>query len=206
MRTRAALRRAARLSPAERRARLLQAASRVFLRRGYAATRVRDVVREARVSRGTFYRHFESKRGLLGVLARELVDRLRPAWETPSEVRTPAELERALASLYGATLRAFHDERATARLLFGDAAAPDAGVARAIVSWEDAWRREATGLWQRAKAGGCLGGGLDPAVAAECALGAVLRLVRARVLRDADPDLAGLAAALARFSGAAAPA
>jgi AcrR family transcriptional regulator len=197
------LRRAARLSPSERRARLLVAASRVFLRRGTATTRVRDVVREARVSRGTFYRHFESKRSLLGVLARELVDRLRPSWEPPAAVRTPADLGRALSALHGATLKAFHRERATARLLFGDGAVSDPGVARAIASWEDGWRREAAALWTLARAGGCLPAGLDPAVAAECALGAVLRIVRARVLREADPDLDALATALARFSGSA---
>jgi AcrR family transcriptional regulator len=165
---------------------------------------VRDVVREAHVSRGTFYRHFESKRGLLGVLARELVDRLRPSWEAPASVRAPADLERALAALHGATLRAFHAERATARLLFGETAVADPGVARAVASWEDGWRREATALWARARAGGCLPPGLDPAVAAECALGALLRIVRTRVLRDPAPDLDGLAAALARFSGSVA--
>ena len=202
MRTRV-LRGAARLSPAERRARLLDAASRVFVRRGASATRVSDIVREAHVSRGTFYRHFESKRSLLGVLARELVDRLRPAWEAPTAVRTPADLERSLVALHGATLRAFHAERATARLLFGDLAIADPGVTRAVTAWEDAWRRDATALWSQARAGGCLRSGLDPAVAAECALGAILRIVRARVLREAAPDLDALAAALSRFSGSA---
>lgn len=197
-----ALRRPARLTPSERRARLLEAASRVFLRRGYAATRVQDVVREARVSRGTFYRHFESKRSLLGALARELVDRLRPAWEPPVEVRTGADLERALETLHLATLRGFHGERATARLLFGDGTPSDSGVARAIASWEDAWRRQATALFARARDGGGLREGVDPVVAAECALGAVLRLVRSRVLRDRAPDVEGLAVALARLSGA----
>src|SRR5262245_18938552 len=195
---------APRLSPSERRARLLDAASRVFLRRGYGLTRVRDVVREAGVSRGTFYRHFESKRSLLGGMARELVDRLRPAWEPPASVRTAADLEAALRGLHGATLRAFHAERASARLLFGSGTVAEAGVARAIASWEDAWRRQASALWAKAHAGGCLRERLDPAVAAECALGAVERVVRTRVLKEETPDLDALAGALARFSGGAA--
>ena len=53
-----------------------------------------------RVSRGTFYRHFHSKRGLLGVLARDLVDRLRPAFAVPAAVRTKEEFSAAVEALH----------------------------------------------------------------------------------------------------------
>ena len=43
------------------RVRILQAASKVFGRHGYAGTRVEDILEEASISRPTFYRFFRSK-------------------------------------------------------------------------------------------------------------------------------------------------
>ncbi|KAA9151857.1 TetR/AcrR family transcriptional regulator [Amycolatopsis acidicola] len=45
----------------ERRAALVAAATRTFEREGYANTRVADIVHDAGVAHGTFYRYFESK-------------------------------------------------------------------------------------------------------------------------------------------------
>jgi AcrR family transcriptional regulator len=47
---------------AESRERLLQAARRLFIERGYHATRPQDIAREADVGHGTFYLHFADKR------------------------------------------------------------------------------------------------------------------------------------------------
>lgn len=53
-----------RLAPSERLRRVEQAATRLFARRGYAATTVEDIAREAGVTKPMLYRHFESKREL----------------------------------------------------------------------------------------------------------------------------------------------
>lgn len=53
------------------RARLLQAGSVVLPVRGYHDTRVDDIVREAGVSHGSFYRYFANKDELFGVLAEQ---------------------------------------------------------------------------------------------------------------------------------------
>jgi len=50
------------------RAQLLEAAEQIFVRQGYHSTLVSDIVQQAGVGQGTFYRHFKSKRA---VLARE---------------------------------------------------------------------------------------------------------------------------------------
>jgi AcrR family transcriptional regulator len=50
---------------------LLDAGSRVLPRRGFHDTRVDDIVAEASCSHGTFYRYFENKDALFGVLALE---------------------------------------------------------------------------------------------------------------------------------------
>ena len=194
--------RAPRLAPSDRRAQLIQAAVRIFLRRGYQASKVRDVVREARVARGTFYLHFESKRQLLAAVARELVDRLPSRLIAPPAPRTRAGLEAALTDLHLGAFRAFHASRETARLLFGESAATEPLVARALAVHDKAWRRLVASLLSRAREAKLLREGIDPDLAADAVLGAVQRVVRVEVLGAERPDLEGLAAGLARLQAA----
>lgn len=49
---------------------LIAAASALFVARGFAATTVDDIVREADVAKGTFYYHFQSKEDLVVVMQR----------------------------------------------------------------------------------------------------------------------------------------
>lgn len=58
-------------------ANLLDAALVVFGRRGFHATRVDDVCKEADVSHGTFYLYFASKEDLFRTLVDEVVDEMR---------------------------------------------------------------------------------------------------------------------------------
>jgi AcrR family transcriptional regulator len=52
-------------NPVERRRELVDAAERLFLRRGYERTAVSDIVRSIRVAQGTFYYYFDSKAEVL---------------------------------------------------------------------------------------------------------------------------------------------
>lgn len=86
------------------RSRLLQGMARALSERGYAATTVADVVREAAVSRRTFYEHFEDKAACLIALyeaaCRRNLNVLRacidPSLDWPEQVR------RGLAAYLGA--------------------------------------------------------------------------------------------------------
>ncbi|MHC4972666.1 MAG: TetR/AcrR family transcriptional regulator [Planctomycetota bacterium] len=64
----------------ERRRRILQAARKVFARRGYAATPMSDVATAAGVGKGTLYEHFRGKEDLFATLvvavARESLESL----------------------------------------------------------------------------------------------------------------------------------
>ena len=62
---------------------LLDAAERVFALRGYHPTQVTDIVSEAAVGQGTFYRHFGSKRALLDELFERLASGLLAGFEMP---------------------------------------------------------------------------------------------------------------------------
>lgn len=59
------------LSEAERRAQILRAARALFVERGYLSTRVEDVARRARLSKGAVYFYFKSKRELFDALVEE---------------------------------------------------------------------------------------------------------------------------------------
>lgn len=61
------------------RAELLAAGHRVFVERGYYATRVVDVVQAAKVSHGVFYRYFDSKAHLFRILAERASNQLGDA-------------------------------------------------------------------------------------------------------------------------------
>ena len=62
---------------AERKQQLLDCAARLFAERGYADTRVIDIVRAAGVAKGLFYWYFENKEQLFRELAEEIRLRLR---------------------------------------------------------------------------------------------------------------------------------
>ncbi|GLQ06681.1 TetR/AcrR family transcriptional regulator [Sneathiella chinensis] len=56
---------------AEKRERLLAAARKLFITRGYHETRPQDIAREADVAHGTFYSHFNDKREIFLAFASE---------------------------------------------------------------------------------------------------------------------------------------
>ena len=58
-----------RRDPAEKQSRILAAAQRLFVERGFAATTTADIARAAEVSEGIVFHHFESKEGLLVAVA-----------------------------------------------------------------------------------------------------------------------------------------
>jgi len=64
---------------------ILAAAMKVFARRGFAATRVEDVLEEAGVARRTFYRYFTSKEDVLAAVYELATSELARALDDASE-------------------------------------------------------------------------------------------------------------------------
>lgn len=87
------------------RAKLVAAGVTVFARRGLQATRVDDIVSEARTSHGTFYLYFSSKEELFDQLVAEVADEFAKLTDVLPEIRaTPdsrAALEQWLIELIG---------------------------------------------------------------------------------------------------------
>ncbi len=67
------------------RRKLLEAASRVFVERGYHAPLIADMVAEAGVGQGTFYRYFDSKRQVIEILLDEIAGGLLSQFVEMSE-------------------------------------------------------------------------------------------------------------------------
>jgi len=96
----------ARRQRSQTRERILTAATRVFAREGYSAASIAQILKAARVARGTFYLHFESKEAALGAALEDFMERLAGGLR-PVTTRTPeaardeliANLTRALALL-----------------------------------------------------------------------------------------------------------
>jgi AcrR family transcriptional regulator len=86
---------------AQTRARLIEAAARVFARRGYQAARVEEIAEEAGYSHGAVYSNFEGKADLfLAVFEEYMAERVRELAETQTALPEDAPLEaraRALA-------------------------------------------------------------------------------------------------------------
>jgi AcrR family transcriptional regulator len=71
------------------RAHLLEAGHRVFVEKGYYATRVADIVKEAGVSHGVFYRYFDTKTQLFRLLAEGASNQLGAALDTLPDLFAP---------------------------------------------------------------------------------------------------------------------
>jgi AcrR family transcriptional regulator len=179
----------------------------VFLKSGYAQAKVADVVRQAGVARGTFYAHFESKRNVFLLLAREWLSRLLPpAGPAAQPIESREDLETVLRLLHRGVLSAFEADRGAARLLFGASggdATRNPALARALAAHDREWRRRTARPIASAKEQGLLRDDLDVELAAECVLGIVQRAARRIVLDEETLDVDRTAAGLARFSVAA---
>lgn len=154
----------------ESRRRLLEAAAKLFVERGYHATRPQDIAREADVGNGTFYLHFTDKRAIFVAFAEQAC----------------AELEAHLEPLVNGSdgfVRGLHDA-IEAALRFGDAnphvlkvalmdlSILDPGEQPGIGPRNNLARMIATAI-QRATDRGEVAPGLDPLITAHAMIGMV---------------------------------
>ena len=118
-----------RLTAEERRAGILEAALAVFSARGYHASSIDDIAREAGISKALIYEHFDSKQSLYGDLleqnANELFERLASALVGVDVESGAARLAAGLDAFFS-----FVEERRAAwRILFRDVSDPETSAA-----------------------------------------------------------------------------
>lgn len=144
------------------RARLLDAAVRVFAARGYDGTRIMDIVREAGLSTGAVYGRFASKEALL---REAVVRRTRGQGQRGETDERVADL---IARLASTTRGPLSDDEAV-RLEAYVAARREPEVAAALADAAASWRTAVEPLLDTAVADGSVAADVDP--------GAVLYLV-----------------------------
>jgi AcrR family transcriptional regulator len=93
----------------ESRRRLLAAARKLFVERGYHATRPQDIAREADVGNGTFYLHFADKREIFLAFAEEACAEIEAAIIGP--LHAPEPWDQRILNTLKATLAFEESER-----------------------------------------------------------------------------------------------
>lgn len=78
---------------------MIAAAHQLVKRQGYAATSVDDICRAARVTKGAFFHHFESKEALAVAAAEGWTARAAPLFSEPPYARLPDPLDRVLGHI-----------------------------------------------------------------------------------------------------------
>jgi AcrR family transcriptional regulator len=110
-----------RLSGAQRRGLIEDAAAGLFAQRGYAATTVEEIVAEAGVSKPMLYRHFQSKKELQMKLFEHRRDELAAA-PLDSFLQGRGKPEERLPAMIDAWFAHVEQHPDTSRVLFQDAA------------------------------------------------------------------------------------
>lgn len=106
------------------RARILEAARKVFSRHGFHQTALPDLLEEAEVARGTFYLHFDSKEAAFAALLEDFLARLGASVRAVTTRSPEAARDELLANIESA-LALVDEERDVARFLLGEVAVPD---------------------------------------------------------------------------------
>ncbi len=187
-------RRRIRLARDDRRAQILVAAERAFLRGGYHGTHVEDVIREAGIARGTFYLHFESKHAIFAALVDRMLTIFLEARPTAPEpvVRTVADAEALLRLSTRMVLTTFRAHRGLCRLLLEEAVGADKGFAARLDAHEREWHARVAATRREFVAMGVARRDLDCDIHAEMVIGMMERLTRRYVLPDPEPDIEAL--------------
>jgi len=113
-----------RLPAAERRTLIEDAAARLFAERGYAATTVEDIVREAGVTKPMLYRSFESKKELHMKLLERRRDELAAA-PLDEFVMAEGALDERLPAMIDAWFAHIEQHPHTTRMLFAETTGDD---------------------------------------------------------------------------------
>jgi AcrR family transcriptional regulator len=98
----------------QRKQQIREAATRCFVRRGFAATRLLDIAREAGLSKGGVYFHYRAKEQLFHEILENYVRVLQDRWDFEPVADQPAD--RTMGRLVMAHLRSMQDDPDEVRL------------------------------------------------------------------------------------------
>ncbi|MEV6932223.1 TetR/AcrR family transcriptional regulator [Dactylosporangium sp. NPDC051485] len=196
---------------AARREQIIEAATRCFVRNGFHQTSMQDVIREAGLSVGAFYRYFSSKAELIRAIAEEKVGGIVATVDHLLEQDPPPPLAVAFAELLTQVDANLAEQDGAVRIavqVWGEAA-HDPAFAELIGGIYGRIRTSAAALAERARSAGQLPPHTDPEAVGAVVIGLVQGYIIQRVLVgrvDRDTFLAGLDALIGHHPAARSPA
>jgi AcrR family transcriptional regulator len=101
---------------AARRRQILDAARRCFVRNGFHASSMQDILAEANLSAGAVYRYFPSKEDIVAAIATEALAELTASFEAVFDPDAPPPLDEALGRIF-ATLERLAATQDLARVI-----------------------------------------------------------------------------------------
>jgi AcrR family transcriptional regulator len=158
------------------RARLVDAARRVFVERGYHGPKISDIVAEAGTGQGTFYRHFEDKRELFDALVDEVLVDLAAGFDAAFATLPENVEEYRDASLRSvrAAAEVLMEHRAEALLFLKTGPTIDEDFGARVAEVMDGFASLAQGFLDHAIRAG-FARPCDSAVISQCLVGMALR-------------------------------
>jgi AcrR family transcriptional regulator len=177
---------------------ILQAAVRVFGKRGFSQTTMLDVAQDAGVAAGTVYQYFADKTDVLRCLLAELEDRLYRETRIPTgedgrlvvgeNVMRYLDVYREHAAIYGA---------------WWEQIEPPTEFTEAWVAIHDRFRADWVKLIERGQDDGLISHGIDPAIGADLIVAMFERPTHSRIVMqwDAEVDDAEIADVMADLLG-----
>jgi AcrR family transcriptional regulator len=181
--------------------RLLTAATEVFASKGYPATRVSDIVRQAGVAQGTFYLYFKSKQAIFEQLIDTCFSRLLADTLGTYSLREVSRLEEVIEQarvLWLTVLQQCRQERALVRLALREASAAGPEV---VAHLQVNYQRVIDGLAAYIEIAIARGlyRPIDPHLAGWAIVGMLERAIHYAVFVDEQADLHQLAGDLVRL-------
>jgi AcrR family transcriptional regulator len=185
---------------AARRQQIIDAAATCFVRDGFHGTSMQDVIREADLSVGAFYRYFRSKTELIRAIAEEVVSELVADFDALAAAEPMPPLVQIIrAGLQTADKRIDGDQRAKIAVQVWGEAVRDPELADLVAGIYRQIRARFTLIARRARDAGQLDASTDPEATGSVLFGLLQGYLLQRLLvghLDMEAYLAGVQALL----------
>lgn len=183
-----------------RRQQLLDAAIKVFARKGYHAASIDDIIKEADVARGTFYLYFEGKKEIFLAIIDFYFEKLRAISEGIHQSRTTHENYRQhMREAWMAWLGFFVRHRDLVKIMYREANSIDESFERRWYELGQVLKTRIAGEIRALQEAGCFGRSVSPQAACLFIAGMFQEVVCDYILRVDKPDLEWLVDQLVDF-------
>jgi AcrR family transcriptional regulator len=176
----------------QRRLQILSAARKVFSLKGYHASSVSDILKEAGIARGTFYLYFPSKRAIFDELLEQMFSQIsRAVRRVRTEPGSEPVLEQMSRNVYG-VVNVLEQNRELTIILLREAVGLDADFDQKLTAFYDRISRMIEAALRLGQTMGLVRA-CDPRLISRCVLGSLKEVMIGVLLSDSPVDRETLA-------------